>query len=90
MTKLLFPFSMAATLLAATPAFAAPTQGRPDNYGYAKGHRVTPAERKRWEEAHRKDHHDDNYGFAKNHQVTPAERKHWEEAHRQDQPGGRR
>ena len=93
MKKPLFHLLTAAVLLAAGPTFAAPTQGRPDNFGYPKGHKVTPQERKRWEEAHRNDRRDDNYGFAKDHKVTPAERKHWEETHRKgqrdDHPGDR-
>jgi hypothetical protein len=65
----LFATLAAAALLTATSAFAAPFQGpgrddnRNDNYGYAKGHRVTPQERARWEAQHRNDYriaqHDD-------------------------------
>jgi hypothetical protein len=57
----LFATLAAAALLTATSAFAAPFQGpgrdnnRNDNYGYAKGHRVTPQEKARWEAEHRND-----------------------------------
>jgi Ni/Co efflux regulator RcnB len=97
----LFATLAAAALLTATSAFAAPFQGpgrndnRNDNYGYAKGHRVTPQERARWEAEHRNDNrsaqHDNrngdkfdrnqNYGFDRDHKVTQQERRHWEETH---------
>jgi Ni/Co efflux regulator RcnB len=53
----LFATLAAAALLTATSAFAAPFQGpgRNDNYGYAKGHRVTPQEKTRWDAEHRND-----------------------------------
>ncbi len=94
----IFTTLAATALLATTSAFAAPVNGsfgqgpgRNDNYGYAKGHRVTPQEQARWEAQHRNDHNDQrnddkfdrskNYGFDRNHKVTKAERRHWEETH---------
>jgi hypothetical protein len=58
--------TLAAVLLTATSAFAAPdgpriTKGPGDrdfNYGYAKNHRVTDRERARWEAQHRNDRDD--------------------------------
>lgn len=90
----------AVVLFAASSSFAAPVppsgnakkydSGKEYNYGYPKGHRVSAAERARWEAAHRTNRHDArfdqdfNYGYPSKHKVTAKERARWEAAHRND------
>ena len=101
--------SLAAAFLLVTSTFAAPAPGQDNrnqdvarrddrndkdfNYGYDKKHKVTPAEKARWEAAHKNDKRDDrkeddrrdaNYGYDKNHKVTPQEKARWEAAHKND------
>ncbi|MGI4737341.1 MAG: hypothetical protein ACRYG7_19420 [Janthinobacterium lividum] len=95
MKSSLFATLATAALLTATSAFATPFQGPGDNYGYAKGHRVTSQERARWDNDHKNDRRDNdhkndkfdrnkNYGFDKNHRVTSQERARWEAQHKHD------
>lgn len=44
---------------------------RNKNYGFDRDHKVTPDERRNWEQGH-------NYGYDQNHRVTPQERARWE------------
>ncbi|MBF9222069.1 hypothetical protein [Hymenobacter ruricola] len=94
----LFSLLAAAALFTSTVSFAAEGpfdrryDGRDDrnskdfNYGYDRNHRVTNAEKARWEAAHRNDDRRDddhfdrntNYGFDRNHRVTAPERARWE------------
>ncbi|MBF9143368.1 hypothetical protein [Hymenobacter properus] len=93
----LFSLLAAAALFTSSTAFAAEGpfdhryDGRDDrnskdfNYGYDRNHRVTAAEKARWEAAHRNDRRDDdhfdrnqNYGFDRNHRVTAQEKARWE------------
>jgi hypothetical protein len=101
----LFSLLAAAALFTSSAAFAAEDpfdrryDGRDDrnskdfNYGYDRSHRVTNAEKARWEAAHRNDRRDDdrrndrdddhfdrnqNYGYDRNHRVTAQEKARWE------------
>ncbi|UOQ96998.1 hypothetical protein MUN81_17375 [Hymenobacter sp. 5317J-9] len=91
----LFSLLAAAALFTSTASFAAegPFDHRYDdrnskdfNYGYDRNHRVTAAEKARWEAAHRNDRRDNddhfdrnqNYGYDRNHRVTAQERARWE------------
>ena len=104
-----FSIIAAAALFTSSAAFAAegPFDRRNDdrnskdfNYGYDRSHRVTPAERARWEAAHRNndrrndrdDHFDrnQNYGYDRNHRVTPSERARWEIQQRETQQRAQR
>lgn len=69
-TSLLSAATAFAFLFSASSAVAAPalpkhdnkppySNGRDHNYGYDKNHKVTAAERARWEAAQRHDHRDD-------------------------------
>jgi len=53
------------------------------NYGYDRSHRVTPAERARWEAEHRYDRRDND--FDRNHRVTASENTRWEAQQREAQ-----
>ncbi|MFD2720894.1 hypothetical protein ACFST9_19395 [Hymenobacter monticola] len=93
----LFSIIAAAALFTSSASFAAEGpfdrryDGRDDrnskdfNYGYDRNHRVTAAERARWEAAHRNDNRRDdhydrnqNYGFERSHRVTAQEKARWE------------
>ena len=81
---------VAAALLAATTAFAAP--GPPD---HRPGPPVPPRD---YRPAPVHDYHngpdrfdrDQNYGFERNYRATPAERRRWEAAHNYGYPLGHR
>jgi hypothetical protein len=91
----LFSLLATAALFTSSAAFAAEGpfdrryDGRDDrnskDYGYDRSHRVTNAEKARWEAAHRNDRRDDdhfdrnqNYGYDRNHRVTAQEKARWE------------
>jgi hypothetical protein len=98
----LFSLIAAAALFTSSASFAAegPYDRRYDdrnskdfNYGYDRSHRVTNAEKARWEAAHRNDDRRDdrnngrdddrfdrntNYGFDRDHRVTAQEKARWE------------
>jgi hypothetical protein len=98
----LFSLLAAAALFTSSAAFAAEGpfdhryDGRDDrnskdfNYGYDRNHRVSNAEKARWEAAHRNDNdrrdgrdntpfdRNTNYGYDPNHRVTAVEKARWE------------